>query len=68
MPYWRLCAPAADDVVPASMAQTRLPGMRFLPLEDVVQQSTIAAVYRQAKGRSGEDADRMLANRSTNRD
>jgi DNA-binding transcriptional LysR family regulator len=33
-------------VVPASMAQTRLPGMRFLPLEDVVQQSTIAAVYR----------------------
>lgn len=33
-------------VVPASMAQTRLPGLRFLPLDDVVQQSTIAAVYR----------------------
>ncbi len=33
-------------VVPASMAQTRLPGLRFLPLDDVVQQSTIAAVYQ----------------------
>lgn len=33
-------------VLPASMAQTRLPGMRFLPLGDVDQQSTIAAVYR----------------------
>jgi DNA-binding transcriptional LysR family regulator len=33
-------------VVPASMGQTRLPGMRFLPLDDVVQQSTISAVHR----------------------
>lgn len=33
-------------VLPASMAQSRLPGLLFLPLEGVDAQSTIAAVYR----------------------
>ncbi len=33
-------------ILPSSMALTRLPGLHFLPLDDVKQQSTIAAVYR----------------------
>jgi DNA-binding transcriptional LysR family regulator len=33
-------------VLPSSMAETRLPGLLFLPLRDVRQTSTIAAVYR----------------------
>lgn len=39
-------------ILPSSMAQTRLPGLLFLPLHDVGQTSTISAVYR-TRGKVG---------------